>query len=196
MEQNLLRSLTIHQLINKFSAVYDTWMFIAVFNTAYSLESDGARQCLAIQFCDIHFNTILPSMPGSSKWSPSVTVPHQALHTLLFSQFIPYVPISLIPLHLITLMYGENAASTHLFQLLLFMEFILWYKMISRQNQNYPTNKCVHSVYILQNCLQITVCWDVTLCSVIRGAFNNLSTWVRKKWLITKKYFLFFNVVP
>ena len=30
----------------------------------------------------------------------------------------------------------------------------------------------------------------------LRGAFNNLSTWVRKKQLITKKYFLFFNAVP
>jgi hypothetical protein len=31
---------------------------------------------------------------------------------------------------------------------------------------------------------------------ILRGAFNNLSTWVRKKQLITKNNFLFFNVVP
>ena len=39
-----------------------------------------------------------------------------------------------------------------------------------------------------------SVCLWVPL--LLRGAFNNLSTWVRKKQLITKKYFLFFNVVP
>jgi len=66
-------------------------------------------------FCDIQFNTILPSMPGFSKWSP-VRVPLQSLHVLLFSQYIPHVPICLIPLDLITLMYGNNAASTHFSQ--------------------------------------------------------------------------------
>jgi hypothetical protein len=30
----------------------------------------------------------------------------------------------------------------------------------------------------------------------IRGAFNNLSTWVRKKQLITKKYFFIFQCSP
>ena len=30
----------------------------------------------------------------------------------------------------------------------------------------------------------------------LRGVFNNLSTWVRKKQPVTNIYFLFFNVVP
>ena len=68
---------------------------------------------LPSDFCDIHFNTILPSMPGSPHWSPSVKVPHQTLHIFLFSQYMPHVPIYLIPLDLITLMYGENVASTY-----------------------------------------------------------------------------------
>jgi hypothetical protein len=34
-------------------------------------------------FCDIHFNSTLPSMPGSSKWSPSVRVPYQNLYKFL-----------------------------------------------------------------------------------------------------------------
>ena len=39
----------------------------------------------------------------------------------------------------------------------------------------------------------LRVCYKILQ---IRGAFNNLSTWVRKKQFITEKYFLFFNVVP
>jgi hypothetical protein len=64
-------------------------------------------------FCDIQFNTILPSMPRSLKWSPSVRVPLQTLHTFFFSQYMPHVPIYPIPLDFITLMYGDNAALTH-----------------------------------------------------------------------------------
>ena len=74
------------------------------------LNQMNPGNALPSDFCDIHFNTVFPSMPESLKWSPSVTVPHQTLHTHLFSQFIPYIPISL---DLITLMYGKNVASTH-----------------------------------------------------------------------------------
>jgi len=35
--------------------------------------------------------------------------------------------------------------------------------MIGRQKQNYPTNKCVHSVYVLQTYLKFAAYWDVTL---------------------------------
>jgi hypothetical protein len=63
-------------------------------------------------FCEINFNTILPSMPGFSKWSLSVRVPHQTLHTFS-SPNTSHVPLYLILLVLIPPVYGQTAACTH-----------------------------------------------------------------------------------
>ena len=49
----------------------------------YNLSQINAVNVMPSIFCDVHFNTILPSIPGSSEWSPSVRVPHQTLHTFL-----------------------------------------------------------------------------------------------------------------
>jgi len=45
---------------------------------------------LPSDFCDIHFNTILPSMPDSSKRSP-VRVPLQTLRTYYSSPHTPHM---------------------------------------------------------------------------------------------------------
>ena len=50
-------------------------------------------------FLKAHFNIILPSIPGSSKWSPSSCFPIKILHaTLLFPcvMYIPCISFSLI----------------------------------------------------------------------------------------------------
>ena len=47
------------------------------------LSKTNPVNVLPSDFCHIHFTAIFPSMPGCSKCSPSVAVPHQTLHTSL-----------------------------------------------------------------------------------------------------------------
>jgi hypothetical protein len=39
-------------------------------------EPDWSSLCPPSNLSKIHFNIILPSMPGSFKWSPSLRFPH------------------------------------------------------------------------------------------------------------------------
>jgi len=43
-------------------------------------------------FLKVHFNIILPSMPGSYKWSLSLRFPHQTLYTPLLSPYMLHAP--------------------------------------------------------------------------------------------------------
>ena len=65
-------------------------------------ELAWSSPCPTSHFLKIHLNIILPSMPGSSKWSLSLRFPHQTLYMPLLSSIHATCPIHLILLDLIT----------------------------------------------------------------------------------------------
>jgi hypothetical protein len=83
------------QLVKTFHAFYRTPRFITAFTRArhVSLSRAGSVQSMSpFSFLNIRFSVILPSTPGSCKWSPAVRSPHQTLYVpFLFPQptFLP-----------------------------------------------------------------------------------------------------------
>ena len=76
----VLEKLTNLQLVKKFPAFYGTRMFITTFTSVCHLSLSRASLIQSIpptsHFRKIHLN-ILPSMPGSPKWSLSLRFTHQ-----------------------------------------------------------------------------------------------------------------------
>jgi hypothetical protein len=67
------------ELLKKFPAFCGTRRFITAFTRARHLSLSWARLIQSMppsNFSQVHFNIILPSTPGSSKWSPSLRFSH------------------------------------------------------------------------------------------------------------------------
>ena len=81
MQGVLLEKLTVFQLVKKFLAFYGTRRFITAFTSAHHLSLSCASSIQStpttFHFLKIRLNIILPSTPGSPKWSPSFRCPHQ-----------------------------------------------------------------------------------------------------------------------
>ena len=75
----LPEKLTAAPLVRKFPTFYGSRRFITVFTRARHLSLSLARSIQSMPlspFSKIHLNIILPSTPGSFKWSPSLRFPH------------------------------------------------------------------------------------------------------------------------
>ena len=80
MQQVLLEKLTVSQLVKKFSAFYGTRSSLCHSQdlaTCPYPEAPRSNPYPHIQRSEILLNIIIPSKPGSSKWSLSFRFPHQ-----------------------------------------------------------------------------------------------------------------------
>ena len=104
------------QLVKKFPVFYGIWRFVTAFTRGRHLSPYLARSIQSrippSHFLMMHLNIIFPSMPGSSKWPPSLRFPYQTLYGPLLSLVCATCPAHLILLDLITqIIFGEQYRS-------------------------------------------------------------------------------------
>jgi hypothetical protein len=93
--RDLLETLTVSQLVKKFPTLYGTRRFITTFTRARHLSLSWASSIQSMpqsHFLKIYFNIILPSTPGSPKWSPSLGSPHQNPVCTFFPPYVLHAP--------------------------------------------------------------------------------------------------------
>jgi len=90
----LLEKLISFQLVKKLPTFYGTWRFITTFISARHLPVLSQLNPVhtpTSYFLKIHLNVILPSMPGSPKWSLSLRFPHQnPVYAFPHTRYMPH----------------------------------------------------------------------------------------------------------
>ena len=104
----LLEKLTGSQPLKKLPTLYGAQKFITTFTSARHLSLSWANSIQSMlptsHFLNIHLNIILPSTPGSSKWSLSFRFPTKAFYKPLLSPIHAKCPAHLFIIDLITKM--------------------------------------------------------------------------------------------